>query len=814
MPTSGFSRGPTLMLLAPVPAPAAAAVSAAAAAMSAVKATERRRISAMANISALLSTSPNVQAPSLDTTAKALGFAEARSTKSSGRDLSGSSRGQGVSARRCSCRTRAPGAADLLLGLTGGLAAVACLVVLGIDVCGPSGGRSPAQAACLRWSNVCDLFYSLYYIFYVIGDLNQPFREPGGMKSCGWAWAGFFGQARCHGSRGAQPLCFLDCCVVAVPWLEFFGYGSLLWNIFWLCDLVRFTYNPLAPEKLWGMPLKRLYHCCAWPIALLIAFNPDLSRLDTECCRQASIVMMPCLLRHGNIKQDVPWIHIIGLGIACIAVLIVARRYAAISNTSPCSARQTLDGVRHYLKGQWRHTACLAACWIAILVDTSRKCKDDFSSYATAVFFAGLGFFLGFDRLLTACQARHRRRVAGALRTVYASAQLPEAQPPAQIPSWTVTDSGEVSRPEIEEYRDDYRLLDMETLIEHIMFFFRREEEKLKVMLSGECLQSKLDTLATFEDDQSPLGQDAFWAMSPTAFAYLRRLWKVSEERISDQLLQSQADLEGCIIRTASKSGSSILNAPDGRTFVIKTVSEEDCRNLQLMLPAYRHHFQQHPDSLLCKVYGCYSLRNSLGSRLYVVLMECLRASPTGLECSGTLQSQTFDMKSEFQDGGFISRFPKGLHFLEDSRLSDELLQADYMFLASVAVVDYSVLLTIWRPDQAAEHSGDCGFCGTASHPYHSVQYDDPGWSPRQDGCAVQTSASKLAVARLGIIDFFQTYNTRKLAESVLKRSLVHPRHPAERVTIVHPQLYAERQLEFVSRRVLGRMDAPIHREV
>eukprot|EP00415_Alexandrium_ostenfeldii_P000782 UN0782 len=186
--------------------------------------------------------------------------------------------------------------------------------------------------------------------------------------------------------------------------------------------------------------------------------------------------------------------------------------------------------------------------------------------------------------------------------------------------------------------------------------------------------------------------------------------------------------------------------------------------------------------------------------------MECLNAaSPDLTDPNGDPPvRRTFDIKSEFQDGGFTTQFLEGLHFSEeDCSISKASLQADYAFLAGVGIVDYSILITLWHP--VAQPSSSSGCC-TSESCYHCVWWDG---RPALGDVAQQSNGDlrrtrNLAVARLGIIDFFQTYNARKLAESVFKRSLLHPRHPAERVTIVHPQLYADRQHDFVLRRVMG----------
>ena len=49
---------------------------------------------------------------------------------------------------------------------------------------------------------------------------------------------------------------------------------------------------------------------------------------------------------------------------------------------------------------------------------------------------------------------------------------------------------------------------------------------------------------------------------------------------------------------------------------------------------------------------------------------------------------------------------------------------------------------------------------------------------------------------RLGVIDFLVHWDVRKRTENVLKRTCFHPMH-SERVTIIDPDGYARRQLDF-----------------
>lgn len=59
----------------------------------------------------------------------------------------------------------------------------------------------------------------------------------------------------------------------------------------------------------------------------------------------------------------------------------------------------------------------------------------------------------------------------------------------------------------------------------------------------------------------------------------------------------------------------------------------------------------------------------------------------------------------------------------------------------------------------------------------------------------------------MAIIDFLVPYGARKQTESVLKRVLMCPVGGRERVTIVNPVFYAERQRFFVQTKVFPPQD-------
>lgn len=588
----------------------------------------------------------------------------------------------------------------------------------------------------------------------------------------------------------------MNCCVFAVPWLEFFGYGAYLWNVFWILDLGRFTLLPLAPEKVLGVHLMCFYHIFTWVCAGLIAFDPNGSRLVTDTCREAKIVMMPCILRRQTVGGDLPLFQVAGFVVIAVGFSLLVLRYIdagqLLSSQSRTQRRERLLlAVRAYLRKQWLHFACLAICSILILLDTTTGCADNAGSYITSSAFPGLGLLLSLDRLVM--YAKEEKAVefgsANASPLHHAGSENLELGPagatspsPANLRSLPVTRASPFGAA-------GYRLLDFSALLEHLIQYLREEELQLaqqrEVLAAGQTAKqaaaSQLTLLrASARLDDSPDAQwdwtitasagseTALTVIAPRSFTYLRRLANLDCEALLNELLQTNLGE----LRVAAKSGSSLLCSADQRTFVLKTVSKSEVKQVRAMLADYRKHLEERPESLLCRIYGCFSFRNSLGYFLHAVLMDCLVGLPASLTDFDYMTPKVFDIKSEFQDGGFRSSFPQGL------QLPDLHFAQDLNFLSSLGVVDYSILLSVW---EIPEELG------------HELSQKDI----RPGVLVPGTSERPWYVVRLGIIDFLVHWCVRKRTESALKRTCLHPRH-TERVTIMDPPSYARRQLDFL----------------
>ena len=213
-----------------------------------------------------------------------------------------------------------------------------------------------------------------------------------------------------------------------------------------------------------------------------------------------------------------------------------------------------------------------------------------------------------------------------------------------------------------------YRLLDFSALLEHLVQYIREEELQLaqqrEFLAAGQTAKqaaaSQLVLLrASARLDDSPDAQwdwtitcpgngseSALTVIAPRSFTYLRRLANLDGEVLLQELLQTlQTNLGD--LRVAAKSGSSLLCSSDQRTFVLKTISKSEVKQVRSMLAEYRKHLEEHPESIICRIYGCFSFRNSLGYFLHAVLMDCLVGLPKSLGDFDYITPKVFDIKSE-----------------------------------------------------------------------------------------------------------------------------------------------------------------------
>jgi hypothetical protein len=71
----------------------------------------------------------------------------------------------------------------------------------------------------------------------------------------------------------------------------------------------------------------------------------------------------------------------------------------------------------------------------------------------------------------------------------------------------------------------------------------------------------------------------------------------------------------------AGRSGSFFFFSHDQR-YIVKTISMSELKLLMRMLPSYEEHLKDNPDSLLCKIFGIFTVKTENFSEVHIMLME------------------------------------------------------------------------------------------------------------------------------------------------------------------------------------------------
>ena len=94
-------------------------------------------------------------------------------------------------------------------------------------------------------------------------------------------------------------------------------------------------------------------------------------------------------------------------------------------------------------------------------------------------------------------------------------------------------------------------------------------------------------------------------------FYFLRKLDGIEAQDIYDSFnLKANKAALSSISESKGKSGSFFFFTHD-RRFVLKTMYPHECKTFDNMLEAYyKHIFKTNPNSLICRMYGCYGYKS------------------------------------------------------------------------------------------------------------------------------------------------------------------------------------------------------------
>ena len=325
---------------------------------------------------------------------------------------------------------------------------------------------------------------------------------------------------------------------------------------------------------------------------------------------------------------------------------------------------------------------------------------------------------------------------------------------------------------------------------------------------------------------------------APECFAYLRKLEDIDMDEMIRSFLPNN-NKEG-MKKSAGKSGSFFIST-DNQEYMIKTLKKDELELIRYsFLEQYIEYIKDQPKSLLCRIYGIYSLIQYGGAQVFIIVMR---------NVIGSLKNNIvakFDLK-----GSTINREIKGLDMskidngvMKDVNFNDiefgimvnnknneninKSAYKDSKFLEKMGLMDYSlfvVKLSLNR-EESSEIFGE-GIQEKIEQDYMDVLNDktvmiNPNNETTILDYTINTIGSKTTFKGnrnkykyykpylfpglnvgtgyiISIIDFLQAYNFYKIVENTYKTTIQGRKSDAEGgISCVEPKLYSERFINYV----------------
>eukprot|EP00035_Acanthoeca_spectabilis_P007153 m.133133 g.133133 ORF g.133133 m.133133 type:complete len:822 (-) comp13822_c0_seq1:156-2621(-) len=346
---------------------------------------------------------------------------------------------------------------------------------------------------------------------------------------------------------------------------------------------------------------------------------------------------------------------------------------------------------------------------------------------------------------------------------------------------------------------------------------FRGEQAELTSDILWRCASTTVVDMVRCFEDADPTSTERWQDCTDVAgtpfrvteyhylnFDYLRNLSCISRSSYAESFAHrgKPENLGG------GRSSSLVLTTPDKR-FIIKTIPAAEQTLLPLILNGYTQHLQNHPDSLISRICGMYSLKYTAGpfkgQKVAFITMYNVLHNPLDLP-----MHHIYDLKGstvgrstlQWQDGH--SKEDSEQKTLKDMDLRRQLrvgslrkalltqLTADVRYLARLGIMDYSLVVGIHDCDSTSEAQCSAYF-GRGDEPPRSARSEPLGrlhmlfgHSEPGDG-----SSAARAVYVFGVIDVLQEWNRSKETEAFVK-SVVLGSDPIG-ISAVKPNAYARR---------------------
>ena len=295
---------------------------------------------------------------------------------------------------------------------------------------------------------------------------------------------------------------------------------------------------------------------------------------------------------------------------------------------------------------------------------------------------------------------------------------------------------------------------------------------------------------------------------------YCPRIFRILHKRdnnIDEEIAKSLSPLlniEGLkqMKKSQGKSGSFFFFSFDNK-LLIKTITNDELDTLkERFLKNYHCHIIKNPDSFLARIYGVYTIIIHGISQINIVLMQNL--NPLGnnyeyLHRIFDLKGSLFERKTKNIQKAPKDQALKDLDFLymkkvdktlidftrnATSQIIESLLQKDLILLTDNNLMDYSILLYIFKvPEQSNEG--------------YSKLFEL--FKDVLNQHRVYLSKNRKYLYLIGIIDYFQEFNTKKFLENKYKKMLYGKE--VANISAVNPTIYSNRMFEFARNHIFVR---------
>ncbi|GFE55024.1 hypothetical protein BaOVIS_024280 [Babesia ovis] len=303
------------------------------------------------------------------------------------------------------------------------------------------------------------------------------------------------------------------------------------------------------------------------------------------------------------------------------------------------------------------------------------------------------------------------------------------------------------------------------------------------------------NVVPTYADDPNKV---VFTEYAPLVFNHLRKLMNLSEEEyihsvgpdhlVGNMVLGNLSTLSELL--SEGRSGALFYFTDNGK-LVLKTVSRQCAEFVQQWLPKYYNHIKTHPNSLITRFVGLFSMTQyrGRGETTYFIIMNNVFYSSAAIHRRFDLKGSWVGRSVPVQERKDHTVAMKDLDMMDLEEYIElgaersvallEVLQRDIKFLSESMLMDYSLLLGIH---------------------YKSISHDQVDWDVDPDhnqlSCIMGKNRDKLYF--VGLIDVLTQWDLRKKAESFWRRIQTLNN---QGVSCVPPQQYGERLLAFIKKR-------------